>query len=114
MADSHDAARAVDPAAGTTIADGLAVRVAIPFAVERVQTAVDRMVRVSERAIAEALATCHDAGVEVEPSASAAVAGLRELPDIAAGGPVVLVMTGRNVDDALVKRAHDDLESFLA
>lgn len=112
MADSHDTGRAVEVEAGTTIADGLAVRVAIPFAVERLQTAVDRMVRVSERAIAAALATCHDADVRVEPSAAAAVAALRQLPDVSAREPVVLVLTGANVDDALVERARSDLESF--
>ena len=114
MADSHDAGRAVDVAAGTTIADGLAVRVAIPFAVERLQTAVDRMVRVSEHAIAAALVVAHDADVCVEPSAAAAVAALRATPDVGASGPIVLVLTGRNVDDALVERARSDPESFSA
>ena len=72
MAVSHDTGRAVDVPAGTTIADGMAVRVAIPLAVERLQTTVDLMVRVTERAIAAALAACHGAGVPIEPSAAAA------------------------------------------
>jgi len=110
MAESHAAGAAVEVSSSTTIADGLAVRVAIPLAVERLQDAIDRMLRVSERAIAAALAVCHDAGVPVEPSAAAAVAALREEPDL--GRPVVLVMTGRNVDDVLVARARTDLDSF--
>ena len=110
MAESHAAGAAVHVSSSTTIADGLAVRVAIPLAVERLQGAIDRMPRVSERAIAASLAACHDAGVAVEPSAAAAVAALREEPDL--GGPVVLVMTGRNVDDVLVARARTDLGSF--
>jgi threonine dehydratase len=111
MAVSHDAGRAVEVPAGTTIADGMAVRVAIPLAVERLRSTVDRMVRVSERAIASALAVCHEADVPVEPSSAAAVAALRAAPELAAGA-VVLVMTGRNVDDSLLERARSDLASF--
>ena len=112
MAASHDAGEVVDVSAGATIADGLAVRVAIPLAVERLSTAVDLMVRVSERSIAKALVACHDAGVRVEPSAAAALAGIRESPGVAVDGPIVLVMTGRNLDPAVVARAHHDLDSF--
>jgi threonine synthase len=85
------------------------VRVAIPLAVERLLTTVDAMIRVSEREIASALAACHNVGVEVEPSAAAAVAAARH---IEADGPIVLIMTGRNVDPALVERARRDLDSF--
>jgi len=62
MADSHAAGRPVEVPKGSTIADGLAVRVAIPLAVERLRAALDVMVRVSEREIASSLAACHDAG----------------------------------------------------
>ena len=112
MAASYDAGEVVDVPAGATIADGLAVRVAISLAVERLRTAVDLMLRVSERSIAEALVACHDAGVLVEPSAAAALAAIRESPGVAADGAIVLVMTGRNVDPAVVARARDDLDSF--
>jgi threonine dehydratase len=111
MAASWEAGEPVDPHPGRTIADGLAVRVAIPLAVERLRTAVDLMLRVSERAIAEALVACHDAGVEVEPSAAAALAALPQVPD---GDPVVLVITGRNLDPAVLERARRDLASFPA
>jgi threonine dehydratase len=99
MAASWEAGRPVDVPAGTTIADGLGVRVAIPLAVERLSTTVDLMVRVSEAAIMTALVACHDAGVLVEPSAAAAVAAVPEIPR---DGPIVLVMTGRNFDPALL------------
>jgi threonine dehydratase len=112
MAASYDAGRPVEVPTRTTIADGLAVRVAIPFAVERLRTAVDVMLRVSERAIAAALVACHEAGVPIEPSAAAAVAAVRDKPDIAGAGPIVLVMTGRNVDRAVLDRARDDVDSF--
>lgn len=112
MAASYEAGSAVDHPTRATIADGLAVRVAIPLAVERLRTAVDLMLRVSEQSIAEALVACHDAGVVVEPSAATALAGVRDMPDLAGDGPIVLVMTGRNVDPDLVERARDDPGSF--
>jgi threonine dehydratase len=106
MAESHESGRPLELHEGATIADGLAVRVAIPLAVERLQDVVDRMILVSEHEIAEALVACHDAGVEVEPSAAAALAAARKLPEPDA--PVVLVVTGRNVDQALVERARSE------
>ena len=107
MAASYDAGEVVVVPSGLTIADGLAVRVAIPLAVERLRTSVDLMLRVSEHALSEALVACHDAGVLVEPSAAAALAAIRDRADLAPGGHVVLVMTGRNVDLATVARARD-------
>ena len=112
MAASYDAGEVVEAPTGTTIADGLAVRVAIPLAVERLATAVDLMLRVSERSIADALVACHDAGVTVEPSAAAALAAVRENPGLAGEGPIVLVMTGRNVNPAVLAQARRDLDSF--
>ena len=112
MAASYAAGRDVDVPAHATIADGMAVRVAIPLAVERLAAAVDRMAQVSERGIAAALAACHDAAVPVEPSAAATLAAVRDAPDVVPGGPVVLVLTGRNVDATLVERARHDLDSF--
>jgi threonine dehydratase len=109
MAASYEAGQAVEVETGSTIADGLAVRVAIPFAVGRLGDVVDEIVRVSERQLADALAACHDAGVFVEASAAASVAAARAATF---EGRVVLVMTGRNVDPALVARAREDPESF--
>jgi threonine dehydratase len=108
MAASHEAGHPVEVTSGTTIADGLAVRVAIPLAVERLRGAVDLMVRVTEREIAAALVGCHDAGVQVEPSSAAALAGARQVSRDIESGPIVLVMTGRNVEGAVVERARDD------
>jgi hypothetical protein len=56
-----------------------------------------------------ALFTCHDAGVEVEPSAAAALAAARTLDT---SGSVVLVITGRNFDPGILERARTDLDSF--
>jgi threonine dehydratase len=109
MADSYDAGAIVAPVAGATIADGLAVRVAIPLAVERLSTAVDEIARVSEGELAEALVACHGVDVTVEPSAAAAVAAVRSLR--APGGPVVLVLTGRNFDPEVFRQAAARVEA---
>ena len=110
MADSHDAGAVQAAASGATIADGLAVRVAIPYAVGRIQTVVDRMVRVSERELALAIGRFAQVGIRVEASAAAALAALDHLTPTA--GPVVLVVTGRNIDDELFARACDSPDSF--
>jgi len=110
MALSFDAGRAVDCDRMATFADGLAVRVAIPTAVGLIQGVVDRMLLVSERAIAEAVGAYDRAGIRAEGAAASALAALPQLGD--SPGPVVLVVTGRNIDDALHRRAVQDPGSF--
>jgi threonine dehydratase len=93
-----------------TFADGMAVRVAIPLAVEEMSRIGMPMTMVSERAIARAVGDFAAAGIRVEGSAAAALAGFRELD--AGGGPTVLIVTGRNIDDELHRRAVEDPDSF--
>jgi threonine dehydratase len=114
MADSYEKRRPARGRRGVTIADGLAVRVAIPLAVDRIVGALDAVCRVSERQIAEALVACHDAGVCVEPSAATTIAALRGGLDGESSGTTVVVLTGRNFDPAIVDRARRDLSSFAA
>jgi len=109
MADSFDNGAAVPPRGSDTIADGLAVRVAIPLAVERLSGALDRVVRVSERAMAAALVRCLESGLRVEAAAAAAVAALDQLGE---RGLTIVVSTGRNVDERLLDRARSDTGSF--
>ena len=110
MADSFDAGSVRESSSGATMADGLAVRVAIPYAVARVQPVVERMVRVSERELALAIGRLAQAGIRVEASAAAGLAALAYLPGIPE--PIVLVVTGRNIDDELFARASHQPESF--
>jgi threonine dehydratase len=110
MADCWEAGAVVVGAGGDTFADGMAVRVAIPYAVEVLASAAQRMVRVSERELATAVGDLAGAGLRVEASGAAALAGLRRL-DLPAG-PVVLVVTGRNIDPELHRRAVTDPGSF--
>jgi threonine dehydratase len=112
MADSHEAGCVQKSASGATIADGLAVRVAIPYAVERVQRVVELMVRVSERELAIAVGRFAQVGIRVEASAAASLAALGHLTSTPE--PIVLVVTGRNIDDELFARACNTPESFAA
>jgi threonine dehydratase len=110
MADSFEAGRVVTAESGSTIADGLGVRVAIPYAVARIQQVVHTVVRVTERELALAIGRLAEIGVRVEASAAASLAGLDQLESPAE--PVVLVITGCNIDDELFERARDRPGSF--
>jgi threonine dehydratase len=112
MALSVAAGRPVECDRMSTFADGLAVRVAVPLAVEELVRLGAPFVEVSERAIARAVGAFAAAGLRVEPSAAAALAALdaMEPPE----GPVVLIVTGRNVDDEVHRRAVEQPESFAA
>jgi hypothetical protein len=85
------------------------VRVAIPLAVERLNPLVQRFELVSERELALAMGAFAEVGIRVEASAAAPLAvALRDgLPQ-----PVVLIVTGRNIDDELWKRAVETPSSF--
>jgi threonine dehydratase len=91
----------------------MAVRVAIPRAVQALAQAADEMIEVDDRAIARAVGAFADAGMRVEGSAAAALAGARQLAG-SLTGTVVLIVTGRNIDDALWRRAVERPESFAS
>lgn len=110
MAESWEAGRLVEAGALPTIADGLAVRVAIPYAVDVLARAAQRMLRVDERELALAIGAMGAAGIRVEASGAAALAALPQVE--AVDGPVVLIVTGRNIDETLYRRAVDDPGSF--
>ena len=61
------------------------------------------MLHVSEREIARAVAAFDAAGIRAEGAAAAGLAALPQLPEL--DGPIVLVVTGRNIDDELLS-AH--------
>jgi threonine dehydratase len=110
MALSMEVGHPVDCDRSATFADGMAVRVAIPLAVEEMSRAEMPMTMVSERAIARAVGDFAAAGTRVEGSGAAALAAFRELePE---DSPTVLIVTGRNIDDDLHRRAVEEPESF--
>ncbi|HST24747.1 MAG TPA: pyridoxal-phosphate dependent enzyme [Gaiellaceae bacterium] len=110
MALSWEARRPVECDRSATIADGMAVRVAIPYAVDVLNRAADRMLLVSERAMARGVAAFDAAGIRAEAAAGAALAAVDQFAE--ADGPIVLVLTGRNIDDDLLDRCRTDSDSF--
>ena len=100
----------VDCDRSATFADGMAVRVAVPRAVEELVRLRVPFVEASERALAEAVGAFAAAGIRVEGSAAAALAALAVLEPVE--GPTVLVVTGSNIDDELHRRAVEQPESF--
>lgn len=110
MADSWESGAPVTCEQSSTFADGLAVRVAIPLAVEVLGEVASRMLRVSERQIARAVGSLADVGIRAEGAGAASLAALPQLTDV--DGPVVLVVTGRNIDEDLFTRARERPESF--
>jgi threonine dehydratase len=110
MVESWNAGRPVPSDRSATFADGLAVRVAIPLAVELLGEVATRMVTVSERRMAEAVGEYASVGIRAEGAAAAALAAVPALQDLA--DPIVLIVTGRNIDDDLFTRACEHLESF--
>jgi len=110
MALSWEAGEPVDCEASATFADGLAVRVAIPMAVEALGEFASRMLQVSERDMARAVDAYAEEGIRAEGAAAAALAAVPQLDDL--GAPLVLVVTGRNIDEELFRRAREDPGSF--
>ena len=110
MALSVEAGRPVECDRCATFADGMAVRVAIPLAVEELGRTATPMMLVSEREIARAVGDYAAAGIRVEGSAAAALAAFRQLQP--KDDPTILIVSGRNIDDDLYRRAVEDPDSF--
>ena len=101
MHGSWQAGRPVDSDRSATFADGLAVRVAIPLAVRELNALAHRFELVSEAELEVAVRAYAERGIRVEGAAAAPLAlALREqLPR-----PLVLIVTGRNIDDDIYHR----------
>jgi threonine dehydratase len=110
MALSIEAGRVVESDRSATFADGMAVRVAIPLAVEELAPLVSSVLLVSERAMARAIGALAAEGIRVEASGAAPLAALDQLGEV--DGPVVLVVTGRNIDEEMHRRAVECPDSF--
>ena len=110
MALSWEARSVVESASSATIADGLAVRVAIPYAVEVLNGGADRMLLASEREIARGVGAFETAGIRAEAAAGAGLAAVPQLEEV--DGPIVLVVTGGNIDEQLLRRCREEPDSF--
>jgi threonine dehydratase len=101
MADSWRAGRPVPSQSAQTMADGIAVRVPVPAAVEWMRDCVDDIVLVSEDQILAAVFVIRDAlGLLVEPSAAVGVAAA--MTGSFAGTRVGTILTGANLSADLL------------
>src|SRR3989442_14593840 len=112
MGETGESGEPCESVRSATVADGLAVRVPVPLGVEVLGEIASRRLLVSEREIARAIVAYADAGIRAEGAAAAALAALPQLE--ALDGPVVLVVTGRNIDEEPLTRARERPESFRA
>ena len=110
MALSVEAGHPVECDRSATFADGMAVRVAIPLAVQELRRKGIPMGMVSEREIAHAVEDFAAVGIRVEGSAAAPLAASKwRRPQLE---PIVLIVTGRNIDDELHRRCVEEPDSF--
>ena len=105
MALSFAAGRAVPCAEMETFADGLAVRVAIPAAVNAHGAGRGRGAARLGEGDRPAVGLYARAGIRAEGAAGAGLAAALNEPHLA--DPIVVVLTGRNVDEDLYRRAID-------
>jgi threonine dehydratase len=84
-----------------TIADGIAIRIPIPAAVEAVRKVVDTVLFVSDAGIRQAMTVIEDfTGATVEAAGAAGLAGLLATRDEHRGKRVAIPICGGNRDDA--------------
>src|SRR4051812_33177169 len=98
MALSMEAGQPVECDRSATFADGMAVRVAIPLALEEMRRGGLPMMMVSERELARAVKEYAASGIRVEGSGAASLAAYRKRRPRGPESPVVLMVTGRNID----------------
>jgi threonine dehydratase len=87
-----------------TIADGLAVRIPVPFAVEEMRAFVDEVLLVSEQQILEATrALFRFTGLVAEPSGATGLAGIQSTPASFRGQRVATPICGANVTEEQIR-----------
>jgi threonine dehydratase len=98
---SFSAGRVVATSSALTFADGMAVRLPDPTALEVIQRGADRIIEVCDDEIAEAIRiiykTTHNC---VEGAGAAALAGLMKEREQLRGRRAVVIVSGQNIDSA--------------
>jgi threonine dehydratase len=103
MALSWRAHRPVD-APSDSIADGIAVRVPVPVAVETMLTTVDDVVLVSDDAMREWMRHLFsEVGLVVEPSGAAGLAAIAQERKDLAGSRAATILTGGNLTEVQIR-----------
>lgn len=91
----------------STIADGIAIRVPVPAALDWMKETVDLVVKVSESSILRALMLIRDlAGLLLEPAAAVGVGALMEHPELRRGR-VGTILTGSNFSTEIAAALRD-------
>jgi threonine dehydratase len=99
---SLEAGRAVQTAKANTIADGIAVRVPIPGALELLRQSCDDIVAVEEATLIQALRLVHqDLGLLLEPAGAAGIAAILADPGRFRGRRIAALFSGGNLSDEL-------------
>jgi threonine dehydratase len=100
MYTSWRAGKAMSTSTIDTIADGIAVRVPVPEALEIMHASVDDVMLVSDPEIVEAMQWLHrDEGLVVEPAGAAGIAAVAKLRNSLAGNRVAVPLTGGNLTE---------------
>ena len=95
---SFDAQHPVSTPAANTIADGIAVREPVPYAVATMREAVDEVISVTDDEIVRAMRLVHEqVGLVVEPAGAAGLAALAADPGRWKGALVATPLCGGNV-----------------
>jgi threonine dehydratase len=102
---SFEAKQPVPVNSVSTFADGIAVRVPDPRAVEIIAKGAGRVIEVAEDEIAEAIRVLHeDTHNLAEGAGAAALAGLARDKGRAGNGKAAVILSGGNIDRALAAR----------
>jgi len=98
MARSWRAGRAQSTDRVDTIADGIAVRVPVPAALDDMRGLVDDVIEVDDGRLLAAMRLAHrHAGLVIEPAGAAGLAALLQHPESFAGADVATVLCGGNL-----------------
>lgn len=95
----------IESGQGNSIADGIAVRVPVPEAVEDMQGLVDDVLLVSDAQIVDAMRLVYrHAGLLLEPSGAVGVAAIMAHPDQFKGQQVATVLCGSNITESQIRQ----------
>ena len=87
-----------------TIADGIAIRNPIPEVLEEMKITVDKVIKVGEKEIVDAMKLLHtNASIVVEPSSAVGIAAILDNKDYFKGKTVAVVICGANITEEQIK-----------
>ncbi len=104
MAMSLEAGKIVETNSANTFADGVACRVPMPEPIAIIQSGAARIVRVTDDAVADAMRAIYaDTHNVAEGAGAAAFAALMQEREQQRGKRVAVILTGGNVDSAVLQ-----------